>query len=254
MIRALLAALSVAAAALGQRITAPAEVTFGAAFEVQVEVEGAFDATALRPLVVEVLERGRWAGGERVRLRARCYELGEVALPGTPPHALRVTTSLPTPAGELEWPSSGYEAARPATSPLLSAALVAFAALALGAGFFGWRRSRRGAAAARVEPGGAWSAAAALRAVDVSQADVEAVLLQVKAILRRHLAERFGLPARVRTSEELLLLVPQEEPALRLCLQDIDLALFSQLPAAAGGPRSARDRALRFVEAAGERA
>ena len=253
MIRALLAALSLVAAALGQRISAPSEVAFGAAFEVQVEVEGAFDATALRPLVVEVLERRAWAGGERVRLRARCYELGEVALPGTPPHALRVTTSLPSPAGELEWPANGYEAAQPPTSPLLRAALAALAAFVLGAGFFGWRRSRRSAAAAHIEAAPAWSAAAALRALDVSQSDMEAVLLQVKAILRRHLAERFELPAQVRTSEELLLLVPRGEAALRPCLQDIDLALFGPRPPAAGGPRSARDRALRFVEAAGER-
>lgn len=246
MTRGLLLALSLAAAAVGQRITAPAEVRFGAAFEVSVEVRGAFDPAALAPLEVEVLERRATGRGERVRLRARCYELGEVQLAGEPGVRLQVQSALPTPPGELEWPADGYEAAASSSSRLQVAG---WTALLIVCAFAAWRRlvPARAAAPDAVDAP-RWSAAAALRDLDVAAADREAVLLRVKAILRRHLAERFGVPADVRTSEELLGLVPAADAGLRPCLRDIDVALFSPGPAAEDAPARSRERALTFVE------
>lgn len=246
MMRSLLVALSLAGAAIGQRITAPSEVRFGAAFELQVEAEGDFDAAALTPLVVDVLERTRSVGGERVRLRARCYELGEVRLGGQPPLTLRVTSALPAPPGELEWPTNGYGLEAPTTSRWLVAGMTAALVVAV---YLVSRRRRVADALRPADEGQRWSAAAALRDLDVRREDPVAVLLAVKAILRRHVRERFDVPAEVRTSEELLVALPMAGEALRPCLSDIDLALFSRLPAVAGGPTRSRDRALAFVQA-----
>ena len=113
--------------------------------------------------------------------------------------------------------------------------------------YLGWRRLTRPSVSAASEPPPSWDAAAALRALEVAGADAEQALLQVKAILRRFCAERFGVPAEVRTSEELLIALPGGHETLRPCLQDIDLALFGELPAADDGPALSRDRALVFV-------
>ena len=247
--RALWVALSLCSIAPAQRLTAPAEVRFGEPFEALFEAEGAFDPAALQPLEVEVLERLPSAAGERVRLRARCFELGEVTLATAPPFTLDVTSALPTPPGELEWPANGYEAAAAPPPRWVVAGLTALLIVAV---YGSWRRLRalraaRGAGASE-EAAPAWSAAAALRALEVGAADPEAVLLQVKAILRRFLAQRFELAAEVRTSEELLAALPAADSALRPCLRVIDLGLFSALPANEEDPARTRALALTFVE------
>lgn len=248
MNRALVSLAWVVGCALGvapaQQVTAPAEVAFGAAFEVVVEAEGAFDVAALAPLEVEVVARERAGGRERLRLRARCYELGAVTLAVTPPVTLQVASSLPTPPGELEWPRDGY--ARAFSAPPRWLIALGTAGVIIGV-YLGWRRLARPTVSAASEPPPIWDAAAALRALEVAGADAEQALLQVKAILRRYCAERFGVPAEVRTSEELLLALPGGHETLRPCLQDIDFALFGELPAADDGPARSRDRALVFV-------
>ena len=248
MKRALMVAWWVLGGAAAQEVAMPTEVVFGAAFEVSVVSAGPFDPASLSPLVVKVVER-EVAGDEvRVRLEARCYELGEVALAVNPPRALRVLSALPEPAGELEWPSDGYELARPAPSRWLVAGVTAFVIVAA---YVGWRRlSRLRPVRPRDEIVDVWDAKAALLALEVDVDEVDIVFAQLKSILRRYCRERYGLRAEVRTSEELLSALPGAQKQLSPCLRRIDQALFSQLPLDGGGPERSRAHALAFVQAA----
>lgn len=245
----LAAALLLLAGARAQQVTLPEEVRFGAAFEVVVESDGGFDPAQLAPLAVEVVERSaNSGGGERLRLRARCYELGDVTLSLDPPRTLRVASALPEPAGELEWPADGYQLGGVPPSRWLIAGLTA---LVIVSGYAWWRWLARRLAkveTAEARPRSTWSAAAELRALEVAEGDLEGFFVQLKAIVRRHCAERFGLPAEVRTSEELQAALPRLSEQLTPCLQDVDLALFSQVPLERDGPERSRTRALAFVQ------
>ncbi|MFN3240196.1 MAG: hypothetical protein ACE37K_01645 [Planctomycetota bacterium] len=233
-------------------MTMPEQVRFGDAFEVVVESERAFDEATLLPLEVEVVERRPSGAGEVVRLRARCYELGEVTLPLDPPRTLAVATSLPQPPGELEWPANGYQLVGAPPSRWLIAGLTALT-IVFGYGWWRWFARRL---AAKAEPTAApvrsWSAVAALQALEVGDGDADAFFLRLKAIVRRHCAERFGMPADVRTSEELLVALPRLRERLSPCLQGCDLALFGPLPPAAEARERSRGHALAFVQASEE--
>lgn len=238
-------ALSAALAA--QEVSLPSEVVFGAPFEVVVTGSSPFDPSTLSPLEVEIVERTALGDRERVRLRARCYELGERTLSLSPPRTLRVVTALPTPPGDLEWPSDGYEVSADRALRWWVAGLTALAIIGV---YAGWRwLVRRGA----IAPAGAlattWSAAAAIDALPQSSGVDAAWFGLLKSILRRHCRERFGVNADVRTSEELLSVTPHAQGDLSVCLQGIDMALFSQLAPPSDGAARARERALAFVRA-----
>lgn len=245
--RLLVSAWLLACGLVAQAVELPAEVRFGEAFEVVVDARGAFDPAQLAPLEVEVLSRVGTAGGERLRLRARCYVPGQVELALDPPRTLTVQSVLVDQPVALEWPSDGYALAEEPASPWLLAGLSALGALAA---FAAWRRvAARAAPAAPAQAAPAWSAAAALRALDGGEDDLDAFFLELKAIVRRHCAERFGLPAEVRTSEELLRALPRAREPLRPCLTLCDVALFSRLPDRHAETERSRAHALRFVEA-----
>ena len=248
MKRTLLVAWWLAGGAAAQAVSMPAEVVFGAAFEVSVVSAEPFDLASLSPLVVNVVEREVVGDEVRVRLEARCYELGEVALAVDPPRAIKVFSALPEPAGELEWPSNGYELASPAPPRWFVAGVTAFVIVAA---YVGWRRlSRLRSVRPRDEVMDVWDAKAALLALEVESDDRDLVFAQLKSILRRYCRERYGVVAEVRTSEELLSALPSAQEQLSPCLRRIDQALFSQLPLDGGGPERSREHALAFVKAA----
>ncbi|MEC8252152.1 MAG: hypothetical protein VX044_02990 [Planctomycetota bacterium] len=243
-------AAPLAAALTAQDVSLPAEVTFGAAFEVSVTSAVPFDVGALAPLEVEVLERSALASGERVRIRARCYELGELTLPLSPPQTLRVVSSLPAPPGNLEWPSPGYEVMVTAGGRWWIAGLTA--ASVIGA-YLAWRWAAARAQVASVgDTADAWSAAAAIGGLPKFGPDAAAWFGQLKSILRRHCRERFGVPAEARTSEELLATAPHAAREFAACLEGIDVALFGPLPATGEAAASSRELALAFVRATEE--
>ena len=88
---------------------------------------------------------------------------------------------------------------------------------------------------------------------DGIEIQADAFYARLKAILRKHCAARFHLPAEVRTSEELLRALPKALPTLQPCLMTCDVVLFGgaaaddsrQDPATRDG---ARDHAIQFVE------
>ena len=251
MIRRLVVAALLAAAATAQDVFMPEEVVFGASFELSVVSSTPFDVAALTPLVVEVVAREVQGGEERLRLRARCYELGEVSLPLRPPRVLRVTTSLQDPPGPLEWPSEGYilDATDPGRWLLAS-----ITSLSVIAAYLSWRWLRRRAS---VDVGDVheppWSASAALASVRAQPLDSEAALLELKSIVRRYCGQRYGLRADFRTSEELVAALSGRRAELSPCLDGIDHALFGPAPIAPDLLERSRELAIAFVEAAEER-
>jgi len=247
---AMAAALSMALPAQ-QVMVATDPVVFGQRFELVVTTTQPFAAERLSPLVVELLSQTSRGGVDELRFAARCYEVGEVVLALDPPYALRVASCLPEPDGGLEWPSDGWqldaEAGR--SWPLLGLFGLLVAALA-------WRATRgKGSvgpeAAAALAP--RWDALAALRQLATEGVTGDAFYARLKAILRKHCAARFHLPAEVRTSEELLRALPKALPTLQPCLMTCDVVLFGgaaaddsrQDPATRDG---ARDHAIQFVE------
>ena len=252
MMRRLGVAALLAAAATGQDVVMPEQVVFGASFELSVVSSTPFDAAALAPLVVEVVAREVQDGEERLRLRARCYEIGEVPLPLRPPRVLRVVTSLPVPPGPLEWPSDGYSLDAAGPGRWLLATITSLAGIAV---YLGWRWSRRRASddvgAAQAPP---WSASAALASLRAQSLGSEAALLELKSIVRRYCGQRYGLRAEFRTSEELVAALRGRRAELSPCLAGIDHALFGPSPIAPDLFERSRDLAIAFVEAAEEQA
>lgn len=242
-----------------QQWTLPsAPVVFGQAFEFTIVVASGFDDAQLLPLQVELLSRTARGGQEERRYRARCYEVGEVILAVDPPQKLTVATSLPDPPGALEWPSDGWEPQAEASSRwwlYALAALVGVSAVVL------LRRRTQPADVPVVATSAAetWDALAALEELNQSQIVPAAYYLQLKAIVRKHCATRFHLPAEVRTSEELMSALPAAKQALQPCLQTCDMVLFG---GAAAEPMmlddsrrvGAHDHALQFVKATQSRA
>lgn len=256
---ALATALGGALVAQQPRLTLPAdEVVFGATFELLLELPAAtpFDAALLRPLVVEPFDVEQVTVGaqtvRRHRCHARCYALGEVAIAGVPGAVLRVGSCLPTPPGELEWPSPWPLPRAAAWWPWLVALLVL-----LGGGWAFARREREVSAVA-APPGTAPEvapedlAAALLRlTLPGDGARGEAFYLAVKALLRRHCERAFAVPAAVRTSEELVRVVADPAGDLARCLGACDAVLFAAHRPTAAAHAAARAAASAFVARGG---
>lgn len=250
---ALLLAVSVCACLLpAQQVTAPGEpIVFGEPFELVVACEPAFDDAHLLPLQVELLSRVADGAREERRYRARCYELGEVTLALDPPVRLVVASCLPDPPGELEWPGEGWDLPTQATMSLWP--YVALAGFLVGAlvGFL--RRKPAAIGEAPVVASDTWDALQALQDLHASQLAAAAFYLELKAIVRKHCAQRFHLPAAVRTSEELMSALPNAKQALQPCLATCDMVLFGGAVAEPvrqdeSQRGAAQDHAIRFVK------
>ncbi|MCU0864203.1 MAG: hypothetical protein MUC36_10450 [Planctomycetes bacterium] len=247
----LLAALAVAQAEVPRlRAELPSTgLRFGSAFELEVErtpaavAAGAFDERLLQPLVVELLaSRARGDGGEQRRYRARCFRTGAVALFDL---AFEVKTSLPEPAGELEWP--GPLRPLPAERHWLLWA-IAGGALALG-GLWWRRRAAAPIAAATQPPAPAADFAAALAALPLpGAADPTAFHERLKALLRAHCAQ-CGARSTVAATSEQLRASLGDPPPLRQALQIADGVLFAALRPADEVHEAARAAAIAFVRA-----
>lgn len=236
-----------------QTLTLPsAPIVFGEAFELTITTAQPFDEARLLPLTVELLSRTPQGKAEQLRFRARCYELGQVILSLEPPQTLQVASCLPDPVGELEWPGDGWQLAPSEGSMWLlwgSFALVVAAACI-------WLRRRQTPIEAPAVLAAAvpqWDALAALRELAGDGATDDAYYQQLKAIVRKHCAVRFHLPADVRTSEELLQALPKAQPTLQPCLRTCDTVLFGGAAAAdilqdVATRDGARDHAIQFVE------
>jgi hypothetical protein len=121
----------------------------------------------------------------------------------------------------LEWPGDVRDAAAG------SSAWIAAAAAVLAALVVALLRRRARAPAVEVVPAGAATALARLRALALPAGDaaIAAFYAQLKALVRLHCRERFGVRAETATSEELVRAVP-ERPGLATCLASCDLVLF----------------------------
>lgn len=230
----------------------PDEVGFGAAFELVVTAPQQVDVAALAPLQIEVVRTE--PAGEQVRTfcRARCYEVGEVALAGVD-RTLQVRSSLADPDSELEWPNDGYELQGPGGASALWLGLLAVAALSL-VTWWRWLRARRRVpleSAATAAP--SWSALAALDALALpaDHAGHARYFRELKQIVRRQFRDRMAVPAEFRTSEELLRAAPlpaAARDAVRPCLDACDAELFGGGVVPVGAPDAARSSARRFVQ------
>lgn len=236
-----------------QQVTLPSEpIVFGEAFELTVTAAADFDAGRLLPLVVELLDRTPTGVSERWRFQARCYQVGEVTLSLDPVYKLTVVTSLPEPAGELEWPSEGW-----LIEPEQDSSWLLFGLLGVGAmGVFCWSRFLRMAPATVpavvTENAPPWDALAALRdLLPPDSAGYQSYYQQLKAIVRRHCHARFRVPAEMRTSEELVLALTNAQPTLQRCLATCDVALFGGFYGSDQNHQHAKDHAIAFVAATG---
>lgn len=237
-----------------QKVTLPSEpIVFGEAFELTITTAQPFDQARLLPLTVELLSRESQGNTEQLRFRARCYELGEVTLPLEPPQTLQVASCLPDPAGVLEWPGDGWWIEPSEGSHWVL--FTSFALLAVAVCIW-WRVRRKPIEESEglqpVAP--TWDALAALRELAGEGAAGEAFYLQLKAIVRKHCAVRFHLPADVRTSEELLQALPKARATLQPCLMTCDVVLFGGAAAAGihddvANRDGARNHAIQFVKA-----
>lgn len=146
----------------------------------------------------------------------------------------------------LEWPGDVRDAPASAWPWWLG-----LAALLLVAGL-GWQRTLRRvrpaepAAAAAPAPT-AWARLQAL-ALPADAAATGAFYAELKALVRLHCRERFGLRADVATSEELVRALPMQ-PALPRCLSACDRVLFGGVLPGAEEHRDSRDAALAFAAA-----
>jgi hypothetical protein len=243
--------LLLACALPAQQVTLPTEaVIFGDEFEITVTASDAFDPGQLSPLVVELLDRTAIGARQTWRFRARCYQVGEVTLALNPPAKLMVATSLPEPAGGLEWPSDGW-----LMTPGSSGLWPWMSLLGAGVILAWWLRSYRAAKAEPAMPavadrGQEWDAMAALKELlPPGSGSYQPYYQQLKAIVRRHCHVRFLVAADVRTSEELLQTLPDLEPPLKVCLNACDVALFGGDLGHRQDHQDAKTQAIAFVSA-----
>ncbi|MCR9247837.1 MAG: hypothetical protein NXI31_22645 [bacterium] len=261
--------------AMAIRVSVPGRVAFGTPFELVVErswppthAAQPFDPLGLLPLGLEEVEAGAVIDEERLvetrRYRATAWQVGELELgPFTvrarlaaqpelmaeaPKVRLVVESVLADPPGEIEWPGDVRDRRAGSALPVI----LALAVVLLGAGIaFQRRRSRRAAAAepAVVEPSSAEIAERELLALALprSEAAIEEFYIELAEIVRRHATREFGIAAVVRTSEELVAVVPVDGDPLRDCLFACDLVKFAVDRPATAAHERARQRALEFV-------
>jgi len=153
------------------------------------------------------------------------------------------------PLVALEWPGDVRELPAGLESFWWVAALVVVAAVVV------WRRAERRHA---VEPAAtapaipAPQALALLRALALPAAadDVAPFCARLKALLRQHCSERFGVRGEVATSEELLARVPSSG-RLAPCLAACDGVLFAAASPPPGDAGRWRELAIDFAATAG---
>ncbi len=238
----------------------------------------AFDEAALAPLAVELVDSSvNHAGGgfwsERREYRARATAVGElpeqsitlrwqgstgeISTTTLRRPALRVGSILPTPPGELEWAGSVRDLPGPRRWLWAVLALVAGT---LGIGWFVMRGRRRPLPAAGLEVGAAavGPEVAALEALaglrlpdDVAASEQVAVFYaELKQVVRDYAARRFVVPAFVRSSEELLALMPAGRAPLGECFSACDGVLFGARRPVTSAHEAARAAAATFVREA----
>lgn len=156
---------------------------------------------------------------------------------------LAIGPQEPQAFAALEWPGDVRDVA---TAPWPA---VGVGVLALAAAFWWWRRATRvPPAGPAVAPPAGPTALARLQALALpgEPAAAAAFYAQLKALLRLHCAERFGLRADVATSEELVRALP-DLTALPACLRACDLVLFAAHAVAADEPAAARAAAIAWA-------
>ena len=235
-------------AAANVAVAEPAHaVVFGESFAIRIAHAGELQAAQLLPLVVESLVRSPANDGSW-QCRARCYELGEVVLSVTPPVRLTVRSSLPEPAGEMEWPGDGWRLSPPPGSWWLRYGLLALAGLFVVAWWRFFRRVEVPVTRALLVKEPPWDALSALRELSPNDPEHDTYYQQVKALVRRHCAVRFHLPAEMRTSEELLALLPRAAATLQPCLSSCDGVLFGGGQRTAATAQFVQQHAVAFIE------
>lgn len=227
------------------------------------------DAYAVRP---ELAILGSERRDGQLRLRLAVFRPGDVVLPAVEARVATATgDTLPVPVlsdtfriasvlapgdtllADIKplWPSPGI--------PLWVWLVVAALALAVVAALWWWRRRRGRAPAA--------PAAVAADAFEVARRRIEALASEpaspgarieaaagIGDALRGYVADGWGIPARERTSFELLHALPEplgrERPALGGLLNEVDLAKFARLAPAPGKIPALAGRALEWLEGA----
>jgi len=223
----------------------PHGVSFGEPFAVTVRRSwtgggepAPFDDKALVPLSVQLEAADSSPAGERRRYRARAYVVGEVRIPAiefrhggvvatctTAPFVVK--SVLGEPPGDVEWPGDIREWPQSGSLHWWLAVLVA----ALLGGVWWWRRPAPAAVEPERlrEPPAHEVTLAELRAIalpDQHDAAVDAFYAALAEIVRGHTQRRFSLPARVRTSQEIIAAVRIGNAPLQRCLLACDLVKF----------------------------
>ena len=271
--RAAIAALLLVAAAAPataqsvvlQRGSPAGALRVGAPFELEVlarwpagEAPLELDGKQLAPLHVDAIAREAVDGVITWRATVRSYVAGELVLApvvlqfpraggakpvASAPLTLAIASSLPQPAGELEWPGDVRERSRGfGPWPWLGFAVVALCTMAW------WRRRSAPLPAVVAVPATPEDLAARLRELPLpaDRAALVPFCQRVKALLRQHVQAQHRVAADVATSEELVRL-PRIGAALQPCLQVVDRVLFGAAEPASAVLQELRDAAVRCV-------
>jgi hypothetical protein len=271
--RAAIAALLLVAAAAPataqsvvlQRGSPAGALRVGAPFELEVlarwpagEAPLELDGKQLAPLHVDAIAREAVDGAITWRATVRSYVAGELVLApvvlqfpraggakpvASAPLTLAIASSLPQPAGELEWPGDVRERSRGfGPWPWLGFAVVALGTMAW------WRRRSAPRPAVVAVPATPEDLAARLRELPLpaDRAALVPFCQRVKALLRQHVQAQHRVAADVATSEELVRL-PRIGAALQPCLQVVDRVLFGAAEPASAVLQELRDAAVRCV-------
>lgn len=216
------------------------------------------DGKQLAPLHVEAIVREAVTGGITWRATVRSYVAGDVVVAPVVlqfEHAggaksvasasltLAISSSLPQPAGELEWPGDVRERPRGfGPWPWLGLAVVVLGTMAW------WRRRGALPPAVVVAPATPEDLAARLGELPLpaDRAGIVPFCQRVKALLRQHVQAQHRVAADVATSEELVRL-PRVGEALQPCLQVVDRVLFAAAEPASAVMQELRDAAVRCV-------
>jgi hypothetical protein len=250
---------------------APAEVAFGAPFELELTrtwkaggPEPEWSDAWLSPLSIDskTTERNRTGEDvvETIRVKARAFVVGEASIP-----ALRldlpVRSSLPEHAGPVEMPPGPFEKPFPWNRVLAVGAAAVAGLVALWALARWWRRRPRVATAVPLPPpipphDRALARLAALRALPVrGDDDVQKFYIEASAIVREYVEDRYKVRAPEMTTEEFLnssltarLLAPPHRALLSGYLNHCDLVKFARQDSSANDRDQLLSSAEKFVQ------